>query len=514
MTLRDFALEKNIDIDDLLKIFEMLGFKDFDENYVLSEEEIELLKEKIEVLLNGNGSSSGGSMYTGGTGGGSDYTSSKKSLPNSDSDSLGNDNNLSAKDSFLSQIDYEAEDVYYADENIKKVSTSFDEMSTAFDGVNISSTEVSLEPLNSSKSTINNVKSNVIDKLKTNIGTIKSLIASYDENAYLLFNELDAANNENPYGDISDTENTDNENDDTAFEELPDEELDIVDDTNKDATVPTNDTTTETPNIEDDSSLEQNDSIPSSEDVVPDLVTPIDDELTDNSASESSNLQPKNNSTISHRGYNTGSGIGWNILEHFENAGKQGYWGCEADVRFNSNGELVCSHNPVQTGENPPLFSDYLDVCKDYGMTAIIDLKYSYGWTDMDELSPKVIEIIREKDMFDSCIIQTFAAKDIPQIRALSDEARIWFLTDSISDSNMDIIKNYNVEGVNINNANVSNYQINKLLDNDIDICVWNVFSEQRKEMLLNMGVKYVMTDNELDVTPYQAGEEDFNNLN
>lgn len=509
VTLRDFAFEKNIDIEDLLKVFEMLGFKDFDENYVLSEEEIELLEEKIEVLLNGNGSSSGGSMYTGG---GSDYTSSKKKSTNLDSNSLSNDNNLSAKDSFLSQIDYEAEDVYYADENIKKVSTSFDEMSTAFDGVNISSNEVSLEPLNSSKSMINNIKSDVIDKLKTNISTIKSLISTYDENAYLLFKELDDANNENPYGDISNIENIDNENDDTAFEELPDEELDIVDD-NKDTTTDANDITTETPNIEDESTLEQNDSIPSNEDVVPDLVTPSDDESTDNLDSDSSNLQPKNNSTISHRGYNTGSGIGWNILEHFENAGKQGYWGCEADVRFNSNGELVCSHNPVQNGENPPLFSDYLDVCKDYGMTAIIDLKYSNGWADMDKLSPKVIEIIREKDMFDSCIIQTFAAKDIPQIRALSDEARIWFLTDSISD-NIELIKNYNVEGVNINNANVSNYQINKLLDNDIDICVWAVGSEQRKEMLLNMGVKYVMTDYELDVTPYQAGEEDFNNLN
>ena len=37
----------------------------------------------------------------------------------------------------------------------------------------------------------------------------------------------------------------------------------------------------------------------------------------------------------------------------FINAGKNGFWGAEADVIQDANGNLVCSHNAVKKGENP-----------------------------------------------------------------------------------------------------------------------------------------------------------------
>lgn len=497
MTLREFALEKDIEIEDLLELCKELELNITDYDYVLNDEEIKLLEENLEIFLSNNRNiSSSYSEYNGSgsssmtyTGGGNNY------IPTSTKTTTDSNNNLSAKDSFLSQIDYNAEDVYYANENIKQLSNDFEKMSDSFENVNITSTEISLEGLNSSKNTISSVKSEIIDKLKTNVSTIKGLISFYDENSALLFDTLEEENNNNgDYGDLTTAETEDDIFEEEETEAVVEEET-------------TEDTSTEELDFDDD---------------VLDLELPDTDTVEDTGkekdtdtgiTSDTSNLQPKNNSTISHRGYNTGPGIGWNILDHFENAGEQGYWGCETDVRFDSNGDLVCSHNAVQTGENPPLFSDYLDVCKDYGMTAIIDLKYSNGWTDMDELAPKVIDIIREKDMFDSCVIQTFAARDIPQIRSLSDEVRIWFLADGVSNENMQILKDNNVECVNIQLCNFSSYQLNKLTENEIDVCVWNVYSESQKERLLNQGVKYVMTDNPLDVTPYQEGDVDFNNL-
>lgn len=243
----------------------------------------------------------------------------------------------------------------------------------------------------------------------------------------------------------------------------------------------------------------------------------VDDQKIDNDVETnlySSNIQPKNNSDISHRGYRTNNMLD-NSAEAFEQAGEKGFWGCEADVRFDSNGELVCSHNAVQAGQNPPTFEQYLDICKEYGMTAIIDLKYEKGVGTPDaELSPAILQTIEDKGMIDSCILQTNNTSDLSYIRENSSDARIWYLTDSITDSNLKLIEDNGVECVNIKYNESANYRrIKTLTDNGVDVCVWNVFSEKGKDIALNLGATYVMSDNVLGITPYQEGEEDFNGI-
>lgn len=224
------------------------------------------------------------------------------------------------------------------------------------------------------------------------------------------------------------------------------------------------------------------------------------------------NLLPKNNSDIAHRGYHPG-GIYENSLEAFIAAGEAGFWGAEADVRFDANGNLVCSHNTVKNGENPTTFEEYLDVCKQYGMTAIIDLKYANGVGKVDEnLSPAIIKMIEEKGMLDSCVIQTNNFKDIPYIRSQSDDVRIWLLGhNSVTDENIDLAIANDVECINFNNSENNSYRIKKVTDAGIDACVWNVQTEGGKQSCLNAGATYVMSDNSLGITPYQEGDVDFN---
>ena len=225
------------------------------------------------------------------------------------------------------------------------------------------------------------------------------------------------------------------------------------------------------------------------------------------------NIKPKNNSDISHRGYRTG-GVRDNSIEAFINAGESGFWGCETDVRFDANGNLVCSHNAPKTGENPPTFEEYLDICKEYGMTAIIDLKYAKGVGPADPyLSPTIIKTIEEKGMLDSCILQTNNHTDIPYIRQTSSDARIWYLTDNLSEYNLKLMVDNGVECVNTMSTEGVGYRIKKLQEYGIDTCVWNVQTVNGKQSCLNMGAKYVMSDNVLGITPYQEGEEDFNDI-
>ena len=243
----------------------------------------------------------------------------------------------------------------------------------------------------------------------------------------------------------------------------------------------------------------------------------VDDDAvsSDDMAISGANIKPKNNSDIAHRG-NRSAGGSENSVKTFRTAGEKGFWGCEADVRFDSTGNLVCSHNPVSSGSNTPSFEEYLDICKEYGMTAIIDLKYENGPNHDDpNLSPAILQTIEEKGMLDSCVIQTNNPKDIPYIRENSSEARIWYLTDVISESNLKLIEENNVECVNIDYYGDNDYKIdiNKLNEQGIDVCVWRVFEEDDKEEVLNLGAKYVMSDNVLGITPYQEGEQDFNGI-
>lgn len=230
----------------------------------------------------------------------------------------------------------------------------------------------------------------------------------------------------------------------------------------------------------------------------------------------SSNLKPKNNSGISHRGYRT-NGIKENTAEAFINAGENGFWGCETDVRFDANGNLICSHNALQTGQTATSFDEYLKICKEYGMTAIIDLKYARGVGPADpDLSPAIIKAIEENGMMDSCVLQTNNMTDIPYMRETSSDVRIWMLTDYLDNNRKDLIEKYGVECVNFDgtiNFNGLVNNMNYLEENGVDSCVWRVFTENSKDNYLKAGATYVMSDNLIGITPYQEGEEDFNNI-
>ena len=225
------------------------------------------------------------------------------------------------------------------------------------------------------------------------------------------------------------------------------------------------------------------------------------------------NLLPKNNSDIAHRGF----GSGENTAEAFIRAGELGFWGCEADIRFDANGNLVCSHDTVNGNENPTTFEEYLDICKKYGMTAIIDLKYEVGNEEkFYSLSPSVLKVIEEKGMMDSCILQTNMYNDVSNIRSNSEDARIWYLSNDVSDKTVQLIKDNNVECLNLKYNDYSTEQIKKLeklTDGNVDVCVWNVTSQSTKDRLLGKGATYIMSDNNLGISPYQEGQTDFNSV-
>ena len=229
------------------------------------------------------------------------------------------------------------------------------------------------------------------------------------------------------------------------------------------------------------------------------------------------NLQPKNNSDIAHRGYHPG-GIWENSRDAFIAAGEKGFWGAEADVLYDSKGNIVVSHGTKDINSKTITIEEYLDVCKEYGMTAIIDLKYDSDRNSekYKSLGPTVAAIIEEKGMTDSCVIQTNHDNDIPNIRESSKDVRIWLLGyNEVTDTQIKTALDNNVECINFNDRNktMTEDNIEKITASGIDACVWNVWSEDRKETIIGQGAKYVMSDEALGTTPYQEGDEDFNGI-
>lgn len=217
----------------------------------------------------------------------------------------------------------------------------------------------------------------------------------------------------------------------------------------------------------------------------------------------------KNNTDIAHRGYAAKE----NSAEAFRLAGEKGFWGCEADVRFDSEGNLVCSHETVRKGDTPTTFKEYLEICKEFGMIAIIDLKYEKGVGFFDEdLSPSILDVINKMGMIDKCVLQTNNSVDIPYIRKTQEDARIWYLTNDLSDNNIKLIKENNVECVDLKSNDYTKEQIKKLNEIGVKSSVWNVFTLKEKERLIKSGATYIMSDNLLRISKEENNNLKFDN--
>ena len=538
MTVREIANRMNITVEKVLSLCKKLGINVVDENSILSADDIILIEYELEQA-NSLNSGSYSYSYTGGYKGtnsslkrqpvSNKNTSSDELVDNTSSDELV-DNTTSDNSTTDGGLNIDPNYLASGSKKLSSYVTSLKDLKSSFSGINL------LPGVEDGSMTYcNDYTSQCFDcasHLAKRVNVVKTTLANMDANVALLFDIYDGKFTDQDGGiNASDLVNYINSSDvdsSIVYGLLDDayangllnfdntKDTDLID--NKDLDDEFKDENKDLDNLDketsDVKSVDKKDKDIKTDEEKDNSVNDVDGILKDKDNSSSSNIQSKNNSSISHRGYTPGN-VRENSAEAFKLAGENGFWGCEADVRFDSNGKLVCSHNSVKSGQDPTSLEEYLDICKEYGMTAIIDIKYEKGVGPADpKLSPAILKTIEEKGMLDSCVLQTNNYTDIPYIRENSENARIWYLTDVISDKNLNLIEQNNVECVNILSSEKENlYRINKLTGNGIDVCVWNVQSENYKNVLLKNGATYIMSDNTLGVTPYQDGEEDFNQI-
>ena len=492
MTVYEYSIKVNKTVDEILMLCKKLGINVSSKDDILSTEDIMLLDKNLPNITSASASTSTTTTTYGSGDGGKTtaaYSTPEKSTEESvDSTSTQNTN---------SDISIDPECLVKECNLIKNIAKNLSSFSESINSVNINGTEsINNDLLTESKnigSVLDSQKKMLssmvtgVNELQERIVNVKTTLEQNNPELALLFAWLD-------------TERIDEFN----------KSNDVVEDTE-------HQTTSKESDLENnDKSVDSTTTVDKSSSEFEKTLDTLDNGNNAELKSSPTYLKPKNNSDISHRGYTHGDNKYYyeNSVGAFTLAGEKGFWGCETDVRLDDNGVLVCKHNKDAGGRTPPAFEEYLDVCKEYGMTAIIDLKYNT--TSEPKLAEGIIKTIEEKGMLDNCILQTNNHNDIPHIRELSEDARIWYLADT-PDLMDTFITPYNVEGVNIcayaADFGTTLQSIKTFVNNGIDVCVWGVTTESSKQKYLDAGASHVMSDYVLGITPYQEGEFDYNGI-
>lgn len=230
----------------------------------------------------------------------------------------------------------------------------------------------------------------------------------------------------------------------------------------------------------------------------------------------------KNVTLIAHRGMR--SVAPENTAPAFEEAGKHGYWGAECDIYRSKDGVWVVSHdvntyrmmdkggwvekmtydelmelnvaNGVNVENYPDLkfcsLEDYIKICKQYNMVAVIELKGENN----TEHYVEIIDMVEQYDV--EAVYISFHFENMEKIRALTD-APVYFLTQEISDEDIELAKSLENCGIDFNGNKEENFEkgmIKKCIDEGLEVGAWTIDTTESLDRLYEEGVTLITTDN------------------
>ena len=232
---------------------------------------------------------------------------------------------------------------------------------------------------------------------------------------------------------------------------------------------------------------------------------------------------------IAHRGYSAVAPE--NTLPAYRAAGEAGFWGAECDIIQTADGVWVLMHDStvdrmtngtgsvrdltyaqisaltVDAGnglekypnEKVPTLEEYLDVCKDYGLHPVIEIKQDADAADMDGLA-EFLMAREEREMF---VIISFGRELCARIKALMPETPVYYLvsTNAAEEDISFAVKN-RLDGMDIN-CGVSDDYVKAIQKAGLDVIVWTVDDLPTAQRFFRLGVSAVTTNT---LTPENLG--------
>ena len=222
---------------------------------------------------------------------------------------------------------------------------------------------------------------------------------------------------------------------------------------------------------------------------------------------------------IAHRGLSSVERE--NTIPAFIAAANRSYYGIESDVYKTSDGRYVMMHD-TSTGrlanedcsinKTPfsklrelkifdldggfrddlfiPTLEEYIRICKRYGKTAILELKYGLSHSDIEEIT----DIIKSEDYLDDTIFISFTFSYLTEVRKLLPKQTIQYMVNEYSDKMFDDVLKYKFD-MNICIKSLNSDIIKKLKSKKIKINCFTCDDVKQAEKLVEMGVDFITTN-------------------
>ncbi|MBQ9195900.1 MAG: hypothetical protein IJ157_01555 [Clostridia bacterium] len=223
---------------------------------------------------------------------------------------------------------------------------------------------------------------------------------------------------------------------------------------------------------------------------------------------------------IAHRGL---SGLEMeNSASAFVSAGQHSYFGIETDVHRTADGRFIIIHDDntkrvcgdemtvektrydtlralrlVDTDGRQgrgdlilPDLREYIDICKKYEKTAVLELKNHFTPQDIDQ----IINIIRQEDYLEQVVFISFDLPNMICIRERLPEQPAQFLISSITDWLLDTLQKYSLD-LDIKHTALTKEYADALHASGIKVNVWTVNTPEDAQRVIDMGVDFITTN-------------------
>lgn len=228
---------------------------------------------------------------------------------------------------------------------------------------------------------------------------------------------------------------------------------------------------------------------------------------------------------VGHRGSQYGVE---NTVESFTNGAKLGYEYLETDWKVTKDKQFVCSHdddisrlasdgstltiagNTLEELQKHPFkqtrsgktytgrlcsAQEYLDVCKEYNVRPLIELKWATGVNSNDCSNiPLLIKLVEDNGFRDKCIILTSMKPCLEYIRKNYPDIELQFLTGQYWSSHFDWCVEWGID-VDIQAGYFDKATVAKYHDKGLKVNMWTTNTNDGYKQYGNWGCDFITTD-------------------
>ena len=207
----------------------------------------------------------------------------------------------------------------------------------------------------------------------------------------------------------------------------------------------------------------------------------------------------------------------------FVAAANRSYWGIESDVRKTADGQFVMLHDnttarvagvdylikentladlrkirfldvdgtPGREGLCIPTLAEYLQICRDYGKTAVLEIKSHPSREDIEE----ILQVVEAEYDLEKTVIISFGLQNLIYARELRPEAHLQFLVmKELPEDLLDTLAKYGMD-LDISQSLLTRELVDAVHGLGFQVNVWTVNDAADAERLLSWGVDYITTN-------------------